>query len=85
MPSRFVLDSSQSLLRCFQGFVQALHRYRLYWAESLAFAPVVSALTMAVASGDESPLSVTGSIVGIVALIISVSTITQALFLYFSA
>lgn len=35
-------------------------------------------------SGD-SPLSVTGSIVGIVALLISISTIIQALFIYFTA
>lgn len=35
-------------------------------------------------NGD-SPLSVTGSIVGIVALIISISTIVQALFIYFTA
>ncbi|KAF2200500.1 hypothetical protein GQ43DRAFT_472654 [Delitschia confertaspora ATCC 74209] len=36
-------------------------------------------------AGGDSPLSVTGSIVGIVALLISVSTIIQALFIYFSA
>ncbi|OCK83249.1 hypothetical protein K432DRAFT_441019 [Lepidopterella palustris CBS 459.81] len=36
-------------------------------------------------AGGDSPLSVTGSIVGIVALLISVSTIVQAVFVYFTA
>ncbi|KAF2190747.1 hypothetical protein K469DRAFT_697977 [Zopfia rhizophila CBS 207.26] len=40
---------------------------------------------MSTVAGEDSPLSVTGSIVGIVALLISVSTIVQALFIYFTA
>ncbi|KAF2497979.1 hypothetical protein BU16DRAFT_330958 [Lophium mytilinum] len=40
---------------------------------------------MANFTGGDSPLSVTGSIVGIVALLISVSTIVQAIFIYLTA
>jgi hypothetical protein len=40
---------------------------------------------MASITGGDSPLSVTGSIVGIVALLISFATITQALVTYFTA